>query len=76
MPWLQDIGAPSFSAPAGTSHSQPLADGQAAPPPRNVAKGDSDGALADWRSFVSTMPSESAAARVERINSVSRFFRT
>lgn len=74
---LQDIGAPAFSAPTSSVQGgQPLANGQAAPPPKTVAKADSDGALQNWKSFVSTMPSESASARVERINSISRFFRT
>ncbi|KAL3143670.1 Lysine--tRNA ligase [Trebouxia sp. C0009 RCD-2024] len=72
----KDIGAPAFSAPASAGQGQPMANGQAAPPPKTVAKGDSDGALENWKSFVSTMPSESATARVERINSISRFFRT
>ena len=81
---LQDIGAPAFSAPAKASDEevhkgQPLPNGEQSQPSQAsepAGRGDCDGALAEWRNFVSTRPTESPASRVDRINSISRFFRT
>ncbi|KAL0039564.1 hypothetical protein WJX77_002057 [Trebouxia sp. C0004] len=79
-----DIGAPAFSAPANDSDKdvhkgQPLPNGQQSQPEQAsapVARADCDGALAEWKNFVSSRPAESPASRVDRINSLSRFFRT
>ena len=81
---LQDIGAPAFSAPAKDSDKevhkgQPLPNGQQSQPEQAsapVARADCDGALAEWKNFVTSRPAESPSSRVDRINSLSRFFRT
>ena len=85
---LQDIGAPVFTAPVDNKHGgipkgQSLPNGQSAQLQSQIsavsdkaAPGDCEGALDEWRRFVSKLPAESETARVERINSISRFFRT
>ena len=86
---LQDIGAPVFTASAsdakhgGIPKAQSIPNGQqsqigsqSSTVSESAGPADCDGALHEWRKFVSRLPAESDSARVERINSISRFFRT